>query len=136
MNPRTVHTTEQPAPPHPEHRVERLINRLPDRMQTTARWLRRPSSRWARLPAGLLLAVGGTLSFLPILGLWMLPLGLLLLAEDLAPLRKRRDNLLERIERHRPHWFTGAVGSAPGLSVLPSDLSTPAAGKLPAHLHH
>jgi hypothetical protein len=35
----------------------------------------------------LLLILGGLLSFLPILGIWMLPLGLLLLAEDLPVLR-------------------------------------------------
>jgi len=36
----------------------------------------------------LLLIVGGLLSFLPVLGLWMLPLGLLLLAEDYPPLQR------------------------------------------------
>jgi hypothetical protein len=41
------------AGPHPnEHRIERLIERLPQAMRTPTRWLRRPSSRWVRIPAG------------------------------------------------------------------------------------
>ena len=47
----------------------------------------------------MLLILGGVLSILPILGLWMLPLGLILLAEDIAPLRRARDRLLDWIER-------------------------------------
>lgn len=35
-----------------------------------------------RVPLAVLLILGGVLSFLPFLGLWMLPLGLLLLAVD------------------------------------------------------
>jgi hypothetical protein len=47
------------------------------------------SNRWlpVRLPLALLLIAGGVFSFLPILGIWMLPLGLLLLAVDLPFLR-------------------------------------------------
>jgi len=36
---------------------------------------------------GLLLVFGGILGFLPILGFWMIPLGLALLATDIPPLR-------------------------------------------------
>ena len=51
--------------------------------------LRLRSNRWrlVRLPLALLLIVGGLVSFLPVLGIWMLPLGLLLLAVDLPFLR-------------------------------------------------
>lgn len=47
------------------------------------------SNRWrlVRLPLALVLIVGGVFSFLPVLGAWMLPLGLLLLAIDLPFLR-------------------------------------------------
>ena len=89
-----------------EYRVERLINRLPERLRTAVRWLRRPSSRWVRIPAGLLLAGASLLSILPFFGLWMLPLGLMLLAEDVPPLRRARERFLEWIERRRPNWFT------------------------------
>lgn len=88
-----------------EQRLEELIDRLPRRMQSGVRWLRRPSSRWARIPAGVLLILGSLLSLLPVFGLWMLPLGLVLLAEDIPWLRRRRDRLLDWIERRRPHWL-------------------------------
>src|SRR3978361_226891 len=45
-------------------------------------WLRQPSSRFTRIPLAILLIFGGIFSFLPVLGLWMLPLGLLLFAQD------------------------------------------------------
>lgn len=41
-----------------------------------------------RIPIALLLILGGLFSFLPVLGIWMLPLGLLLLAVDLPVLRR------------------------------------------------
>ena len=87
-----------------ERRIERLIGRLPARLQPAVRWLRRPSSRWARIPAGILLIAGGLLSILPLLGIWMLPLGLMLLSEDVSPLRRARERILDWIERRRPHW--------------------------------
>ena len=95
-----------------ERRLERLIERLPQRAQPAIRWLRRPSSRWLRIPAGMLLVIGGLLSILPLLGIWMLPLGLALLAEDVPALRRLRDRLLLWIERHRPHWLHGRAATA------------------------
>ena len=91
-----------------EQQLERLIDRLPRYLQATVRWLRRPSSRWARMISGVLLIAGAFLSILPVFGLWMLPLGLVLLAEDIAPLRRARDRSLDWIERRRPHWFSGS----------------------------
>jgi hypothetical protein len=63
------------------------------------RWLRKPSSRLVRIPLALLLVVGGVLSFLPILGLWMLPLGLLLIAQDVPFLQAPLARMLGWIER-------------------------------------
>jgi len=94
------------AAPHPnEHRIERLIERLPQAMQTPTRWLRRPSSRWVRIPAGVLLLCGSALSVLPFFGVWMLPLGLMLLAEDVPSLRRLRCRALDWIAHRRPHWL-------------------------------
>jgi hypothetical protein len=73
-----------------ERQLESLIDRLPNGLQAKTRWLRRPSSRWARIPAGVLLIGGSVLSILPFLGLWMLPLGVILRAEDIPPLRRAR----------------------------------------------
>ena len=96
------------ADTHPERRLRRLLRRLPSRMQAITRRLRKPASRWARLPAGVLLIIGGCLAILPVFGLWMLPLGLMLLADDIPPLRRFRDRVLDWLERRRPHWFSAA----------------------------
>jgi hypothetical protein len=92
----------------PERRLRRLLRRLPGRTQAITRWLRKPASRWARIPAGVLLIIGGCLAILPVFGLWMFPLGLMLLADDVPPLRRSRDRGLYWLERRRPHWFAAA----------------------------
>ena len=86
-------------------RVDQLIARLPPRLNAAVRWLRRPASAWMRRAAAMLLICGGLLGFLPILGLWMLPLGLLLLAEDVPPLKSARTRILDWIERRHPNWL-------------------------------
>ena len=91
-----------------DRRLRRLLRRLPGRMQAATRWLRKPASRWARIPAGILLIIGGCLAILPVFGLWMLPLGLMLLADDIPLLRRARDRVLDWLERRRPHWFAAA----------------------------
>ena len=90
---------------HRDWQVGRLIRCLPNRIQDAVRWLRRPVARWVRVPAGFLLIMGSFLSILPVFGLWMLPLGLLLVAEDFGPLRRLRDRILDWIEERRPHWM-------------------------------
>jgi hypothetical protein len=104
-----------------ERRLELLIRRLPGRLQSMVRWLRRPSARWARIPAGLLLILGGVFSILPILGLWMLPLGLVLLAEDVKLLRRGTDWTLSWIEHHRPHWMGLPAASNPHTTLSGDD---------------
>src|ERR1700728_3943481 len=96
---------------HPERRLRRLLRRLPSRMQAITRWLRKPASRWARIPAGLLLIIGGSLPTLPVFGLWMLPLGVMLLADDIPPLRRFRDRVLDWLEQRRPRWFAAGGGA-------------------------
>jgi hypothetical protein len=73
--------------------------KLSPRPASLVRWLRRPSSRLVRIPLALLLVVGGVFSFLPVLGLWMLPLGLLLIAQDVPLLQKPLAGMLGWIER-------------------------------------
>ena len=71
-------------------RLDRLYDRLGRDYPAFAgflAWARSPKARLVRLPVGLLLICGGLLSILPILGLWMLPLGLLLIAIDFPPLQ-------------------------------------------------
>ncbi len=62
-------------------------------------WLRKPSSRLVRIPLAILLIAGGFFSFLPILGLWMLPLGLVLFAQDVPILQRPTAKMLGWIER-------------------------------------
>ena len=64
-----------------------IDRRVPTRVSQFIRWLRKPSSFAVRLVVALVLIVGGFFSFLPILGLWMLPLGLLFIAQDVPLLQ-------------------------------------------------
>lgn len=84
--------------------LDRIERELPAPVSRTVRWLREPSARWIRIPAGILLAVGGIFSILPLLGLWMLPLGLLLLAQDLPFLRRPIRRALLWGECHWVRW--------------------------------
>ena len=86
-------------------RLDKLVHRLPPRVGNTVTYLLKPSSRWVRIPSGALLIVGGVLSFLPVLGVWMLPLGLALLAEDVPALRSSRSKVLDWVERKKPQWL-------------------------------
>ena len=47
-----------------------------------------PKSRAGRIAVGILLVLGGLLGFLPILGFWMVPLGLAVLATDIPAVRR------------------------------------------------
>ncbi len=49
-----------------------------------------PASRAARIALGGALIAGGFVGFLPILGFWMLPLGLLVLSVDVPAVRRWR----------------------------------------------
>ena len=101
--------------PHSRDRqLALLIRRLPQRVQGMVTWLLQPSARWVRIPVGILLILGSVLFILPVFGLWMLPFGLILLSEDIAPLRRLSDRLLHWIEQRRPHWMgLPAAASAP-----------------------
>ena len=65
-----------------------LEHEVPGKVARVLRSLRHPNARWIRIPAGALLIVGSIFSILPVLGLWMLPLGLLLIAYDVPVLRE------------------------------------------------
>ncbi|HVX81477.1 MAG TPA: hypothetical protein VHB23_08865 [Devosiaceae bacterium] len=71
-------------------RLDRIYDRIGRRVPWARgfiNWIQRPRMIIVRLPLGILLIVGGLLSFLPILGIWMLPLGLMFLAIDFPPLQ-------------------------------------------------
>ena len=87
-----------------ERKFETIGDTLPGRLAMVFRWILSPRSALARIPLGLLLVFGGFLGFLPILGFWMLPLGILVLAQDVPFLRRpvlRTVYWLERRARAR-----------------------------------
>jgi hypothetical protein len=49
-----------------------------------------PRNRVGRIITGTALIGGGILGFLPVLGFWMVPLGLFVLSHDLPAVRRRR----------------------------------------------
>jgi hypothetical protein len=52
-----------------------------------------PQSKPIRIGLGILLVAGGLVGFLPVLGFWMIPLGLLVLSIDLPIVRRWRRQL-------------------------------------------
>lgn len=88
-----------------QRRMALLLVRLPDRTRGWLFWLREPEQKWLRVPTAALLIVGGLLSFLPVLGIWMLPLGIALLAEDFALCRRACAHMLDWTIRRKPHWL-------------------------------
>ncbi len=60
-----------------------------------------PHSRPLRISIGGSLVVLGMLGFLPVLGFWMIPLGLLVLSRDLARVRRLRRRAAVGWERRR-----------------------------------
>lgn len=87
-----------------DERVERALSRGPRRLQAAVGWLREPSRRWVRLPAGGLLVMGSFLAILPVFGLWMLPLGLALIGEDVPPLKAWLERTARRAETLWRRW--------------------------------
>ncbi len=54
------------------------------------RTVRLPESRWLRIAAGYALIAGGLVGFLPVLGFWMIPLGVLVLSREYHWARRLR----------------------------------------------
>lgn len=67
---------------------DELEQEVPDWVARAIRWLRSPASRWVRIPLGVLFICGGLLWFLPVLGIELLPIGLLLIAQDVPFMKK------------------------------------------------
>jgi hypothetical protein len=61
-----------------------------------------PRSRILRILIGVLLVIGGLLAFLPILGFWMIPLGLLVLSVDIPRVRRWRRRFAVWFHRRYP----------------------------------
>jgi hypothetical protein len=92
-------TTEAKTERILQRRLDRAERYLPGLLREWVAHLRQPSASWVRVPLGILLVIGGLLSILPVLGIWMLPLGLMLLALDVALLRRPTARMLVIGER-------------------------------------
>lgn len=91
-----------------EHaRLNRQFDRIGRAVPATSgflSWIRQPSSRLVRIPLGIILILGGVFSFLPILGVWMLPLGLFLIALDLPFLQGPLNRMSFWVQRKWSGW--------------------------------
>lgn len=80
-------------------RLQRLLDALPRPGRRAYDWLVRPEARWVRLPLGTLLIIGGIFGFMPVLGFWMVPIGAVLVGEDIPPVRRVTLNVLGWLQR-------------------------------------
>jgi 4-alpha-glucanotransferase len=84
--------------------IERYQAKMPGRMARFVTWIRKPELRVTRIISGVLLVLLGLVGFLPILGFWMVPLGLMLLAQDVTFLRRPVVSAIEWCERKWEGW--------------------------------
>ena len=71
-----------------EAAFDKLERETPDFLTRAICRVRKPEARKVRLPLGILFIVAGFLWFLPVVGLEFLPIGLLLIAQDVPFLRR------------------------------------------------
>ncbi|MGV3551372.1 hypothetical protein [Rhizobium sp.] len=97
--------------PHSDE-LDRILDRyqakMPGWMARFVARIRRPELRVRRIIAGVILVLCGFVGFLPILGFWMVPLGLILLAQDIPFLRRPVVGAIEWCERKWASWRGGA----------------------------
>lgn len=108
--------------------LSRLQARLPGRAARAMAWLISPSASLLRLPLAVLFIIGGIFSFLPVLGVWMLPLGIVLIAVDVPLVRRwvvttwpwMESRWRLRSRRKRQRWQRPLAGSAQGSGAPPT----------------
>ena len=67
---------------------DELERETPDRITHMIRWFRSPAAQRVRLPVGILCIIASFFWFLPVIGIELLPIGLLLIAVDVPILRR------------------------------------------------
>ena len=80
-------------------------------------WLLAPGMRLYRVPLGFMFLFGGFLSILPVFGIWMLPLGLMLLAVDIPLLRPVVSTSMIRVRRRIAHLAHQTAARPPRRAV-------------------
>jgi hypothetical protein len=85
-----------------------LEKEAPAWMARHIRWLHSPASRKFRLPIGILLIACGLVGFLPIVGYEFIPVGLLVISQDIPFLRRPMGKfvlwLLEKWKVLKKRW--------------------------------
>ena len=87
--------------PDLDEELDRLQARLPQKVSRFMKKVRSPDVAPYRIPAGIALTAGGVFGFLPILGFWMVPLGLAVLAQDVPAMRPPLARLLRKVNGKR-----------------------------------
>ena len=64
------------------------------RIKFGGRHIHMPQSRPVRIAIGVALCIFGVLGFLPVLGFWMIPLGVLVLSYEFAAVRRFRRRIV------------------------------------------
>jgi len=88
-------------------RLDRQLDAMAKAIPSARRPLNTVRARgwWVvRLPIALLFLAGGLLAILPVFGLWMIPVGLMLLAIDLPLLRGPVSSWMVRMRRRVAVW--------------------------------
>jgi len=68
--------------------MEALVNRMMQTIRRILHWADRRVPRGLRSVLGLLMMIGGLAGMLPVLGFWMIPAGLAMIALDIPPWRR------------------------------------------------
>ena len=79
--------------------LHRLTHHVPTWARHTIKSVSRPDAAWLRIPLAIGLMISGVFGFLPVLGFWMVPLGLALFAIDLPFLRGPMARLMALVNR-------------------------------------
>jgi hypothetical protein len=79
-----------------DHKTQFLV-----RLRRALAWARLKLPFGLRTVFGLVFVVAGVFGFLPVLGFWMVPVGLALVALDIPPLRRRLQSWLHKALRRR-----------------------------------
>jgi hypothetical protein len=93
--------SKQDGRPDLNEELDRLQEWVPHGVAHVVRKVRSPAVAPYRIPVGIALMAGGVAGFLPILGFWMLPLGLAVLAHDVPVIRPPMAKLLAKINGKR-----------------------------------
>ncbi len=83
--------------------LRKFEKRMPQKLGRFLHWLRMPQRFWVRIPFAIFFILFGLVGFLPLVGFWMVPVGLFLLAEDVPALARPVARLLAWIDRKWPH---------------------------------